>query len=261
MEDDRGDGRLRVHARLLVVATLGLFSIQPARAQTGVIDGVVTDSSAAPVSGARVTIKGLSLEVTTPESGRFRFNGVPPGLYVMTIGKLGYKSALTTIRVAAGDTLRPAYELIPTGGTVLGEVKVTGTSSSPTRQDFDARRALGRGKFMTEEEIDKRSSAGATELLRTFSAVNVVAPLGSRSASAPVYYAMSRRDGTNSCPMAVVVDGFQRPIPYDLSELPSPKEIMGIEVYAGNATIPVQFARWNSGCGLILVWTRDGSRP
>lgn len=129
---------------------------------------MVTDSSAAPVSGARVTIKGLSVEVTTPESGRFRFNGVPAGLYVMTIGKLGYKSALTTIRVTGGDTLRPAYELIPTG-TVLGEVKVTGTSTSPTRQDFDARRALGRGQFMTEAEIDKRSTARVTELLRTFS--------------------------------------------------------------------------------------------
>ena len=72
---------------------------------------------------------------------------------------------------------------------------------------------------------------------------------------------MSRREGGGfaSCPMAVVIDGFQMPSPYDLEELPSPKEIMGIEVYSGNATIPVQFARWNSGCGLILVWTRDGS--
>ena len=222
----------------------------------------MTDTSAAPVSGARVTLKGLSVDVTTPESGRFRFNDVPAGLYVMTIGKLGYRSALATIRVAAGDTLRPAYELIPTGGTVLGEVKVTGTSSSPTRQDFDARRAFGRGKFMTEEEIDKRSSAQATELLRTFSTISIVSPLGSRSASAPVYYAASRREGGGTtCPMAVVVDGFQMPIPYDLSELPAPKEIMGIEVYAGNATIPVQFARWNTGCGLILVWRRDGSAP
>jgi hypothetical protein len=247
--------------RLLVVASLGLFLTQPARAQTGVIDGVVTDSSLAPIAGARVAISGSSIEVTTPASGRFRFSGVPAGLYVMSIGKLGYKSSLTTVRLADGDTLRPAYELVPSG-TVLGTVNVTGSSASLHRQEFDARRALGRGKFMTEEEIDKRSSAGATELLRTFSTVNVVAPLGSRSASAPVYYAMSRREGGGTtCPMAVVVDGFQRPIPFDLSELPSPKEIMGIEVYSGNATIPVQFARWNTGCGLILVWTRDGSSP
>jgi hypothetical protein len=256
--DDRENGTLTVRAtRLLVVAALGLVSIQPVRAQTGVIDGVVTDSSAAPVSGARVTIKGLSLEVTTPESGRFRFNGVPAGLYVMTIGKLGYRSAMTTIRVAAGDTLRPAYELIP-GGTVLGEVKVTGTSASPVRQDFDARRAFGRGKFMTETEIDKRNSPGVTELLRTFPTINVVSPL---TPGPPVYYAASRREGGGTCPMAVVVDGFQMPIPYNLEELPSPKEIMGIEVYAGNATIPVQFARWNTGCGLILIWRKDGSAP
>jgi carboxypeptidase family protein len=248
--------------RLLVVAALGPLSIQAVQAQTGVIDGVVTDSSLVPLAGVHVAINGSSLEVTTPESGRFRFNGVPAGLYVMTVGKLGYKSSLTTIRLAAGDTVRPAYELIPTG-TVLGTVKVTGSSASLSRQEFDARRALGRGKFMAEDEIDKRNSARATELLRTFSTINVVAPLGSRSASAPVYYAMSRREGGsfNSCPMAVVVDGFQMPLPYDLEELPAPKEIMGIEVYSGNATIPVQFARWNSGCGLIMVWTKDGSSP
>lgn len=249
-------------ARLLVVISLGLFSAQPVRAQTGVIDGVVTDSSLAPLSGVHVTLNGSSFDVTTPESGRFRFSGVPAGLYVISVGKIGYKSSLTTIRLAADDTLRPAYELIPTG-TVLGTVKITGLSASPNRQEFDARRALGRGKFMAEDEIDKRNSARATELLRTFSSINVVAPLGNRSATAPVYYAMSRREGGGfkSCAMAVVVDGFQMPLPFDLEELPSPKEIMGIEVYSGNATIPVQFARWNSGCGLILVWRKDGSSP
>lgn len=263
MGDDREDGGLKVRSvRLLVIASLGLFSVQPLRAQSGVIDGVVTDTSLVPISGAHVAINGSSLEITTPESGRFRFSGMPAGLYVMTIGKLGYRSSLVTVRLMAGDTLRPAYELAPSG-TVLGTVTVTGASSSPTRRDFDARVAFGRGKFMTEPEIEKRNSARTTELLRTFSTIKIVAPLGSRSASAPVYYAMSRRDGGGfgDCAMAVVVDGFQMKIPYDLEELPSPKEIMGIEVYSGNATIPVQFARWNSGCGLIMVWTKDGSAP
>ena len=45
--------------------------------------------------------------------------------------------------------------------------------------------------------------------------------------------------------------------------LPSPKEVMAIEVYSGPASVP----QWlpigpqagKSSCGAILVWTRDGS--
>ena len=53
-----------------------------------------------------------------------------------------------------------------------------------------------------------------------------------------------------------------------LSDLPSPKDIMGIEVYAGPATAPVWLADGPKGplgpkrmCGVILLWTRDGSIP
>lgn len=51
--------------------------------------------------------------------------------------------------------------------------------------------------------------------------------------------------------------------PYDLTQLPSPKDIMGIEVYSGAATVPLWLPTGPEagklGCGAILVWTEDGS--
>jgi hypothetical protein len=39
---------------------------------------------------------------------------------------------------------------------------------------------------------------------------------------------------------------------------PTPKDIAGIEVYAGPATIPPHFAGGRSSCGVVVVWTRYG---
>lgn len=58
------------------------------------------------------------------------------------------------------------------------------------------------------------------------------------------------------------------PTPIIDAELPSPKELAGIEAYANSATVPLQYKTFggnsvfNSGgefCGVILVWTRIGS--
>ena len=68
--------------------------------------------------------------------------------------------------------------------------------------------------------------------------------------------------------MQVYVDGValagSRPdVPFDLNLLPSPKEIMGIEIYSGPASVPQWLPNGpvSSGhnCGVIVVWTRDGS--
>lgn len=59
------------------------------------------------------------------------------------------------------------------------------------------------------------------------------------------------------CVMRVVVDGLLQPSP-DLRQLPPPDEIHGVEVFAGAASVPVQYAGIGEGkmCGLIAVWTR-----
>jgi hypothetical protein len=63
--------------------------------------------------------------------------------------------------------------------------------------------------------------------------------------------------------MQIYIDGVPLPGNTDVSTLPSPKELMGIEIYAGAATTPISLAfsrdsAW-SGCGAIMLWTRDGS--
>jgi hypothetical protein len=87
---------------------------------------------------------------------------------------------------------------------------------------------------MTRAEIDQRNSVFPTELFRKFMSVNV-----SPSRTGPItqWFALSRREGGNptlgACPMQVYLDRVPLPNPFNLDLLPSPKEITGIEVYAG----------------------------
>jgi hypothetical protein len=78
----------------------------------------------------------------------------------------------------------------------------------------------------------------------------------------PEYFALSRREGANpslgACPMQVVLDQVPLPMPFNLDLLPPPRDLAGIEVYAGPSTTPLQFSGYNRGCGVILVWTKDG---
>src|SRR5258708_870792 len=73
---------------------------------TGEIAGTVADPSGAVVSGATVTARSASTDVTqtatTSDSGAFRFVFVKPDTYKMTVGHAGFRSASQTIVVSVG---------------------------------------------------------------------------------------------------------------------------------------------------------------
>jgi hypothetical protein len=112
---------------------------------------------------------------------------------------------------------------------------------------------------MTQDQIETQNTVFATELFRNFPSINV-SP--SQTSAVPVYYALSRREGGNpsmgACPIQIILDGVKLPTPFNLELLPPPKQLAGIEVYTAAGTTPQQYAGTNSGCGVILIWTRDG---
>lgn len=162
------------------------------------------------------------------------------------------------MQVAAGDTLRMSFTLRRVVN-VLDTVVVAGKRLSPRIAEFENRRKLGFGQFMTQAEIEKRNSVFVGDLVRAFQSVDLVEGRFSQ-------VAISRRFGTfgtfsqTVCPFQVFLDGVALPSPANLKDLPSPKNLAGIELYSGPATIPLEYKTSTAGfCGVILVWTRDGS--
>ncbi len=226
----------------------------------GTIDGIVSDTNLVPLHAAFVSILGTTVRIGTGPNGRFRITKIPAGQYLVVVKRVGYRPTSGVIDVLPSDTVRVSYTLAEAPVTTLNPVVVTEQSGSMRMQEFEKRRALGVGQFLTQAQIEKANTVFSTELMRKFMSVNV-----SPTNSGPIteYYALSNREGGNpsvgACPMQVFLDQVPLPTPFNLDLLPSPKDLAGIEVYAGASTIPMQFAGPNRGCGVILVWTKAGT--
>ena len=225
----------------------------------GTIDGFVSDTSLNPLQAAFVSILGTSIRVGTGPNGRFRIVKVPSGQYLVIVKRVGYAPTSAVVDVPASDTLRLSYTLEKAAANILEPVVVTAQARSVRMKEFAERKRLGFGEFMDADEIERRSSVFATELFRKFPSI-AVSP--SRTSAMTEYFALSAREGGNpavgACPMQVYLDRVPLPTPFNLDLLPPPRDLAGIEVYSGASTVPPQFAGFNRGCGVILVWTRDG---
>src|SRR3954465_9802904 len=121
--------------RLVVVSLLAFLcllsaGVAPALAQfdTAAVVGIVRDSSAAIVPGAKVTLTsaetGISVSKTTGADGNFEFAAVKPGMYVVTAEKTGFALALVdNLRAQVGARLR--VDLVMPVGQMTEKVEVT----------------------------------------------------------------------------------------------------------------------------------------
>lgn len=87
--------------RILTLTTAALavlLSITPGRAQstTSAVNGTVTDSTGAVVTGANITITnsatGVAYSATTDNLGTYHVTQLPPGTYTLTVTKTGFET-------------------------------------------------------------------------------------------------------------------------------------------------------------------------
>lgn len=256
-----------VQMRTLVLATVtcacgtAIASSQTSMTSspTGVISGTVTDSSLTPIAGAEISILLSQVRAIADERGRFQIIRIPTGSYILRVRRIGYESIAASVQVEGGDTLRLALTLEPMTVS-LPATKVTASTGSPTLREFEERRRRGVGEFFGYDEIQARNAVSVVDMLRQAKGVRLELAGGKT-------FVMSARQWT-LCPMQIYIDGVpvagSNPrVPFDAGLLPSPKELMGIEVYSGPEQEPLWLPRERSGmqlsCGAVLVWSRDGS--
>ena len=228
---------------------------------TGVIDGTVTDSILNPIAFADITILRTDIRIETNSAGRFRFVDVPAGQYLLIVRRIGFRPVSSIIQVGVRDTLRLSFTLEKSIQT-LDKVVVIEERRSLRMLEFEARRKQGVGWFMTEQQIEQRNLPVSADYLRFAPSISL-APTPNASGN-PDLVAISKReggsfngDGAGACAMQILVDGVPMPPRFPLELLPTPKEIAGIEVYSGPATIPAQYSGLDRRCGMVLFWTRD----
>jgi hypothetical protein len=143
---------------LLLAAQWAIAQAPPNRRE---LVGFVRDSSGTAIRGAAVQIPGAA--VSTDVHGTFQLWTMDIDTVTISIRHLGFSaiSAQLTARNGQWDTV--VVEMDPATPQALAPVKVTGTRGRAGLglQDFDARRAVGNGLFITRAMGHRRGRDGS----------------------------------------------------------------------------------------------------
>lgn len=229
LKDGGGCVRHRVGpsaARALLLLLLMVVGVRPVRGQSGADRATlvvrVVDTVGLGVIGAEVVLgRGRDERHTAraDSAGATTFSEVEPGLWSLTVRRLGLRPISTVLRLAPGRnafTVRASpAALILSGVRVVGDVP------------YSARLAGYTVAISTRGAKPTRNTGGAG-----FALVQ--------------------------CVMRVVVDGTLMPALFNIDEI-VPRDVHGIEVYNGPSRMPPELAglRTDSWCGVIAIWTRD----
>lgn len=240
---------LSVFARQLLVLALVVPWPQAVNAQSsGSIAGTTIDAQTGmPIVGASVTIPTLSRSVTSDDAGHFLHSTLDAGSYVVQVHALGYIPSAKAFDIVTGQSVTHTFQLT-TVLPVLANVVVKGHSASVGRrfEDFDRRRAQGRGQFLTRAEIESRSAINLSDLLQTMR--------GIRTDCVGFTCRVETSRSVHGCAPAYFVDGRMSTT---FGPTTPVNDIQGLEVYLGPSETPAEYLGPDSGCGVIGIWTRS----
>ncbi len=226
-----------------------------------IVFGVVRNAQGVPIQGAEVWIDGTDHRVVSNDSGEYRIDGVPSGKSKVMVRRIGFHPDSKRLTLAPGDTKQVKFVL---DGMLeeLDAVLVTAREGSNGRmQEFWARRMVGLGVFITRSEIERRRPGQTADLFRGVLGIRVISrPEGTRLVSGRSGISASPRGNSaasNACAMQYYVDGiFMTPGTFSVDEI-VPVQLEAIEVFRGPSEIPARFRQRDTGCGLVVIWTRE----
>jgi len=230
---------------------------------TTIVFGSVRNVSGVPIPGADVWLEGTTARVVSNDSGEFRIDNAPNGRQKVMVRHVGFRPGERKVSLSPGDTKQVKFSL---EGLLeeLDAVIVTAQKGANGRMaEFWARRMVGVGVFITRDEIDRRHPPQTSDLFHTVMGIRVIGGSASdpirlvtgRQAMTPLRGANSA--GSNICPMQYYVDGtFMSPGTFSIDEI-VPVQIEAIEIFRGPSEIPARFRQRETGCGLVVIWTRE----
>lgn len=243
---------------LLLTAVTGLGTTA-AGAQKGsafLFGSVVDRMTQGPIADARITHAGDGRVVTADSLGFYRFPDLKAGIVKFTVRALGYPTVSFSVALTNGERMERDIELDaakPGDSTqvaqTLAGVEVEAPAPLGRRfADFERRKAIGRGHYLTRTQIDALGANNLQDAMRGLRGVAVEC-----SGGTGCYVRMVR--APLRCLPEYIVD---ERVDNEFGPYVAVRDIEALEVYTGPSDVPGEFAGRNSGCGVVVIWTKSG---
>ena len=220
----------------------------------GGVRGTVQTVDGRPLANAIVGLSATGLDTRTDSAGRFLLAATPTGTWTLAVQALGYAPRQQSVDLIPGDTVVQVVALV--SAQVMDTVRVRANAMARTvlgrnLVDFDERRKMGFGRFLTQEDFAKAEGENILNLLTSRIPGMRIADTGRRrlvSSRGSISFSQQQ------CPIRVIFDGSLDAAPLNLDSI-QPATIAAAEFYTP-ATLPFQFAFGGSPCGTLLLWSR-----
>ena len=275
------NGRSARASALALAAVATLAAAASASAQNGSLAGTVArDSSGHMIGGAEIRLPQLNRAVTSNYLGEFGISALPPGRYAVTLRAVGFTPVTDTIEIKANAVTEREF-ILAAVVAVLDTVRTTTAGQRrlpPGLAGMEERRRAGQGGYFVTEDVlrdnDSRQMAGLLSgripgVTQVFIGSAVYLASGRTVGDGGPVFRKKPAGSPNQCFVTVYMDGIRIwngpwDGPSDRSHAPPPdfghmgvNEYGGIEYYPGGASLPMQFNATGTGCGTLLLWTRD----
>ena len=187
---------------LLFVFCSPLFISNEARAQATHVAGVVVDKTAAPVAGAKVSIKtpaGITAPVTTKDDGRFSFDEVDAGGATILVEARGFTHFERRLVEIQGSLSRLTIVLMP--APVSETVTVTATRTETRLNDV-----AGSMLILSSGDVSTTAAATIDDALRQVPGFTLFRRTGSRAANPTTQGVSLRGIGASGASRALVLE-------------------------------------------------------
>lgn len=214
---------------------------------------VADGSTGALLSGAEVRIPGRKLTQRSDSAGEVRFRGLGAGVVRVTASYPGYAPIQTDAVLGLHDSTVVVFLMEATSHT-LDTIKVRAPALPEYLEDFEARRRMGLGRFLTTVQLDSTKHEKVADFIaRRFPGLRAewsYIPPGVRLVR-PGFFAL-KSGGPGGCPPEVYIDEIRASS--DMLVSLQAGDVAGVEYYS-NAP-PIRYYRAGYGCGVILIWTK-----
>jgi hypothetical protein len=223
-------------------------------AQGTVLHATVADARTGNyILDAEVTVDPLGVKGITNYFGDARFSGLRKGRYSVHARRIGFTPVSTEFQASGRDSLEVTMFMAPTAQE-LATVTVNADAVSPFLREFEARRRLGKGQYITDSVL--RASLGIP--LADILAARLRGVMVARRADGSFGPFSGRGDNVigKRCDISVYWNGVRITRPWTELPVDIPTTFIGGIEFYNPGSIPVEYQDPGSGCGVLLLWPR-----